>query len=133
MPSFARKACLVYLLLTALGLCSASAQEFDWSAADLPEWIEDLGYEDADYDGPTIASESSQEEPNQEEASGEELSSGEPSQARLLQQSAGFCRKSLFDGHESVFGAESWCHRMCFCTGSCLTFLAYVDYVHGGN
>ena len=55
MFSLSRKSCLalVLLLLTA-AFGSVAAQDYDWSDEDLPEWLEDMGYEDADYDGPDM-------------------------------------------------------------------------------
>ena len=49
------RACLVLSLLVAMaGVRPAPAQDFDWLDEDLPEFVEDFGYEDADYDGPDL-------------------------------------------------------------------------------
>jgi porin len=56
MFSYVRSICLALSLLTTAGLHFASAQDYDWSDEDLPEWLEDLGYEDADYDRPVTDS-----------------------------------------------------------------------------
>ncbi|MGI9428333.1 MAG: hypothetical protein ACR2NM_06725, partial [Bythopirellula sp.] len=56
MPIIAHRFCLVSLLLFGTAaLAPVSGQDIDYTDEDLPEYIEDFGYEDADYDGPPLA------------------------------------------------------------------------------
>ena len=55
MPIIARRFCLLSLLLaTSSLLAPATGQDIDFTDEDLPEYLEDFGYEDADYDGPAL-------------------------------------------------------------------------------
>ena len=98
MPRYLSKICLVFSLAATTGLHTASAQDYDWSDEDLPEWVEDFGYEDADYDGPVS-------EAGTQPRAGASGIASPTGQRRCCQCDYIFCREKL---------TGDWCgHRSC--------------------
>ena len=46
------RTCLLLLLSAMVGLGTAAGQQDDWLEGDVPQWLEDFGYEDSQEDGP---------------------------------------------------------------------------------
>ena len=58
MPRIAYRVCLFLVASSYAAIPTAWAQEFDFSDEDLPEFVEEFGYEDADYSGPDLGASS---------------------------------------------------------------------------
>ena len=101
-----RPGILLLLMSALLGLHSSSAQDYDYTDADLPEFIEDFGYEDADYSGPDLGPPADRDDRN-----GRSVSTG---QCRRRACDCIWCRETLFGdchGHRACLRQKGILYR----------------------
>ena len=101
------KTWILLVVFALIGLNTASAQDdYDYTDEDLPEFIEDFGYEDADYSGPELGDAAASSQGNRR--------AGSAGQYRCRNCDCICCRATLFGdcgGHRTCLQQSGIIYR----------------------